>query len=210
MRFGNMAPFILAFQKFNACYIKRLYVDVVTIETEGFQPSSVTLDWTSTYGSFIFHHGELRLSHNVFVSSNWTQRIRSLMNFITYLEPPYMLELQLHNSSTSNRFFLWLHILMVKVRKNSSHLPPYRNCIHLLKIYIVQNPTFIRYISICSIMNICYSSINNTYPQYGCQMLVMLLMKIKFDITVGFLSTRLRTIPHTRVIRTYCKATIHY
>jgi len=44
MRFGNMAPFILAFQKFNACHIKRLYVDVVTIETEGFQPSSVTLD----------------------------------------------------------------------------------------------------------------------------------------------------------------------
>ncbi len=27
------------------------------------------------------------------------------MNFITYLEPPYLLELQLHSSSTSNRFF---------------------------------------------------------------------------------------------------------
>jgi hypothetical protein len=64
----------------------------MTNGTEGFQPSSVTLDWTSTYGSFIFHHGELRLSHNVFVSSNWTQCIRSLVNFITYLEPPYLLD----------------------------------------------------------------------------------------------------------------------
>ncbi len=92
MRFCNMAPFILAFQKFNACWIRRLYVDVMTNGTERFQPSSMTLNWTSTYGSFIFHHGELRSSHNVFVSSNWTQRIRSLVNFIIYLEPPYLLD----------------------------------------------------------------------------------------------------------------------
>jgi hypothetical protein len=51
-----------------------------------------TLNWTSTYGSFIFHHGELRFSHPIFVSSNWTQRIKSLVNFITYLEPPYLLD----------------------------------------------------------------------------------------------------------------------
>jgi hypothetical protein len=70
----------------------KLYVDVMTNETEGFQPSSGTLNWTSTYGSFIFHHGELRFSHPIFVSSNWTQRIRSLVNFITYIEPPYLLD----------------------------------------------------------------------------------------------------------------------
>jgi hypothetical protein len=44
MRFCNMAHFILVFQNFNACYIKRLYVDVMTNGTEGFQPSNVTLD----------------------------------------------------------------------------------------------------------------------------------------------------------------------
>ncbi len=44
MRCCNMAPFILAFQKFNACQIMWLYVDVMTIEMEGFQPSSVTLN----------------------------------------------------------------------------------------------------------------------------------------------------------------------
>jgi hypothetical protein len=64
----------------------------MTNETERFQPSSVTLNWTSTYGSFIFHHGEIRFSHPIFVSSNWTQRIRSLVNFITYFEPPYLLD----------------------------------------------------------------------------------------------------------------------
>jgi hypothetical protein len=63
----------------------------MTNETEGFQPSSGTLNWTSTYGSFIFHH-ELRFSHPIFVSSNWSQHIRSLVNFITYLEPPYLLD----------------------------------------------------------------------------------------------------------------------
>jgi len=92
MRCWNMAPFILTFQKFNACQIMRLYVDVMTNETEGFQPSSVTLNWTSTYGSFIFHYGELQFSHPIFLSSNWTQHIRSLVNFITYLEPPYLLD----------------------------------------------------------------------------------------------------------------------
>jgi hypothetical protein len=56
------------------------------------QPSSVTLNWTSTYGSFIFHHGELRFFHPIFLSSNWTQHIRSLVNFIIYLEPPYLLD----------------------------------------------------------------------------------------------------------------------
>jgi hypothetical protein len=39
-----MAPFILTFQKFNACYIRRLYVDVMTNGTKGVQPSSVTLN----------------------------------------------------------------------------------------------------------------------------------------------------------------------
>jgi hypothetical protein len=87
-----MVPIILVFQIFNACYIMRSYVDVMTNGTKGFQPSSVTLDWTLTYGCFIFHHGELWLSHNVFVLSNWTQRIKSLVNFITYLELPYLLD----------------------------------------------------------------------------------------------------------------------
>jgi hypothetical protein len=40
----------------------------------------------------MFHHGELRFSHPIFVFSNWIQRIRSLVNFITYLEPPYLLD----------------------------------------------------------------------------------------------------------------------
>ncbi len=64
----------------------------MTNETEGFQPSSVTLNWTSTYNSFIFHHGELWFSHPIFISSNWTQRIRYLVNFITYLEALYLLD----------------------------------------------------------------------------------------------------------------------
>jgi hypothetical protein len=90
------------------------------IGTERFQPSSVTLNWTSTYGSFIFHHGELRFSHNVFVSSNWTQCTRSLVNFITYLEPPYLLDNNYIVVPLPTEF-LWVHILMVKVCKNSSH-----------------------------------------------------------------------------------------
>jgi hypothetical protein len=95
----------------------KLYIDVMTNGMEGFQPSSMTLNWTSTYGSFIFHHGELQSSHNV--SSIWTQCIRSLVNFITYLEPPSLLDdnyivVPLPTS------FLWMHILMVKVCKNSS------------------------------------------------------------------------------------------
>jgi hypothetical protein len=73
---------------------------------EGFQPSSVTLDWTSTYGSFIFHHGELQLFHNVFVSSNWTQRIRSLVNFIIYFEPPYLLNYNYIVVSLPTGFFV--------------------------------------------------------------------------------------------------------
>ncbi len=64
----------------------------MTIEMEGFQPSTVTLNWTSTYGSFIFHHGELWFSHPTYVSSNWTQHIKSLVNFINYLEPPCLLD----------------------------------------------------------------------------------------------------------------------
>ncbi len=52
----------------------------------------MTLNWTSTYDSFIFHRDELWFFHNVFVSSNWTQRIKSLVNFITYFEPPYLLD----------------------------------------------------------------------------------------------------------------------
>jgi hypothetical protein len=34
-------------------------------------------------------------------------------------------------------------------------------------------------------------------------------MKIK-DIATRFLSTKLRTLPHTRVVKTYCKTTIRY
>jgi hypothetical protein len=41
---------------------------------------------------FIFHHGELRFSHNVFVSSKWTQRIKFLWASLHYLEPPYLLD----------------------------------------------------------------------------------------------------------------------
>ncbi len=36
MRCCNMAPFMLAFQNFNACQIKKLYVNVMTNETKGF------------------------------------------------------------------------------------------------------------------------------------------------------------------------------
>jgi len=39
-----MAPFILAFQKSNACYIKMWYVDVMTNGTKGVQPSNATLN----------------------------------------------------------------------------------------------------------------------------------------------------------------------
>ncbi len=87
-----MALFKLAFSKIQCMLDQGFVFDVMTIRTKGFQPSNVTLNLTSTYGSFIFHHGELRFSHPMFVSSIWTQRIRSLVNFITYLEPPYLLD----------------------------------------------------------------------------------------------------------------------
>jgi hypothetical protein len=69
---------------------------------------------------FIFHHGELRFSHNVFVSSKWTQRIRFLVSFIALPWTTVLVRLQLHSSSTSKRV-LWVHICMLKVCKNSSH-----------------------------------------------------------------------------------------
>ncbi len=57
--------------------------------TGRFQPSSATWNWTPTYDSFISHHGKLRFSHPIFVSSTWTQRVRSLVNSLllwtTYL-----------------------------------------------------------------------------------------------------------------------------
>jgi hypothetical protein len=55
-----------------------------------------------------------------------------------------------------------------------------------------------------------FTSVNDTYPQHGCQMLTMFLMKIKFNIATGFLSTKLQTIPHIEVVKTYYKATIWY
>jgi len=55
-----------------------------------------------------------------------------------------------------------------------------------------------------------FTSINDTYPQHGCQMLAMFLMRIKFNIATGFLSTKLQTIPHIQVVKTYYKATIWY
>jgi hypothetical protein len=70
---------------------------------------------------FIFHHGELWFSHNVFVSSKWTQRIRFLMSFIALPWTTVLVRLQLHSNSTSKRV-LWVHICMLKVCKNSSHL----------------------------------------------------------------------------------------
>ncbi len=36
-------------------------------------------------------------------------------------------------------------------------------------------------------------------------MLVMFFMRIKFDITVKFLSTELRTVQHTQIFKIYCK-----
>jgi hypothetical protein len=56
-----------------------------------------------------------------FVSSNWTQRIRSLVNFIICLEPPYLLDYN-YIVVPLPTGFLWVHILMVKVCKNSSHI----------------------------------------------------------------------------------------
>jgi hypothetical protein len=53
---------------------------------------------------FTFHHGELRFSHNVFVFSEWTQRIRFLVNFIALHWTTLLVRLQLHSSSTSKRF----------------------------------------------------------------------------------------------------------
>ncbi len=44
-----------------------------------------------------------------------------------------------------------------------------------------------------------------TVPQHGYQMLVMLLMIIKSNIVIGFLSTQLCAIPCTQVVKTYCK-----
>jgi hypothetical protein len=52
--------------------------------TGRFQPSSATWNWTPTYDSFISHHGKLRFSHPIFVSSTWTQRVRSLVNSLLF------------------------------------------------------------------------------------------------------------------------------
>jgi hypothetical protein len=70
---------------------------------------------------FTFHHGELQFSHNVFISSKWTQRIKFLMNFIALHWTTLLVRLQLHSSSTSKRV-LWVHIFMLKVCKNASQL----------------------------------------------------------------------------------------
>jgi hypothetical protein len=53
-----MAPFRLTFQKSNACYIRRLHVDVMTNGTRGLQPSSVTLN----------EHQRNAPSHSIMVS----------------------------------------------------------------------------------------------------------------------------------------------
>jgi hypothetical protein len=53
---------------------------------------------------FTFHHGELQFSHNVFVFSEWTQRIRFLVKFIALHWTTLLVRLQLHNRSTSKRF----------------------------------------------------------------------------------------------------------
>ncbi len=68
---------------------------------------------------FTFHHGELQFSHNVFVSSKWTQRIKFLVNFIALHWTTLLVRLQLHSSSTSKQV-LWVHIFMLKVCKNAS------------------------------------------------------------------------------------------
>ncbi len=53
-----MVPFRLAFQKSNACYIRRLYVDVMTNGIRGVQPSSVILN----------EHQHNAPSHSIMVS----------------------------------------------------------------------------------------------------------------------------------------------
>jgi len=41
-------------------------------------------------------------------------------------------------------------------------------------------------------------------------MLVMFLMKIKFNISSRFLATKLHAVSCTQAIKTYCKATTYY
>jgi hypothetical protein len=55
-----------------------------------------------------------------------------------------------------------------------------------------------------------FISVSNTYPQHGRQMSTILLMRLKFDIAIGFLSTKLHAVPRIQVVKTYYKTTIHY
>ncbi len=55
-----------------------------------------------------------------------------------------------------------------------------------------------------------FTFVSNTYPHYGHQMLVTFFMRLTFDIAIGFLSTKLRVVPHIQVVKTYYKAIICY
>jgi len=53
--------------------------------------------------------------------SNWTQRIRFLVNFVIFFEPPYLLDYN-YIVVPLPIGFLWVHILLWKVCNNFSHL----------------------------------------------------------------------------------------
>ncbi len=71
----------------------------------------------------------LRFSHPIFVSSNWTQRIRSLVKIITYFEPSYLLDYN-YIVIALQPVFLWVHILMVKEEVLTIPLLITHNTIH--------------------------------------------------------------------------------
>jgi hypothetical protein len=78
-----MSSLLLVFQ--NSMHVRlRGYCRCHDNWTGRFQPSSATWNWTPTYDSFISHHGKLRFSHPIFVSSTWTQRVRSLVNSLFF------------------------------------------------------------------------------------------------------------------------------
>ncbi len=70
---------------------------------------------------FISHHGEFTILPQCFVSSKWTQRIIFLVSFIALLWTTILVSYNYIVVPLPNGF-LWVHICMLKVCKNSSHL----------------------------------------------------------------------------------------
>jgi hypothetical protein len=119
MRLCNMAPFIFFFSK-NSMHV-RLWGCMWCYDKWNGRVPTIKRDIELNINIRLLHIPSwwVRFSANVFVSSNWTQRIKSLVNFITYLESPYLLDYNYIVVPLPTRF-LWVHILMVKVCKNSS------------------------------------------------------------------------------------------